>query len=69
MPVLLALIGIWYNNFFAAQSQAVLPYDNRLDRFPAYLQQLQMESSGKSVRMDGQAGTLRHRRGDLGRGR
>jgi len=53
MPVLLALIGIWYNNFFAAQSQAILPYDNRLDRFPAYLQQLQMESSGKSVRMDG----------------
>jgi glucose-6-phosphate isomerase len=53
MPVLLALIGIWYNNFFGAQSQAVLPYDNRLDRFPAYLQQLQMESSGKSVRMDG----------------
>ncbi len=53
MPVLLALIGIWYNNFFGAQTQAVLPYDNRLDRFPAYLQQLQMESSGKSVRMDG----------------
>lgn len=53
MPVLLAMIGIWYNNFFGAQSQAILPYDNRLDRFPAYLQQLQMESSGKSVRMDG----------------
>ena len=53
MPVLLALIGIWYNNFFGAESQAILPYDNRLDRFPAYLQQLQMESSGKSVRMDG----------------
>jgi glucose-6-phosphate isomerase len=53
MPVLLALLGIWYNNFFGAQSQAILPYDNRLERFPAYLQQLQMESSGKSVRMDG----------------
>ena len=53
MPVLLALIGIWYNNFFGAQSQVILPYDNRLDRFPAYMQQLQMESSGKSVRMDG----------------
>ena len=53
MPVLLALLGVWYNNFFGAQSQAILPYDNRLDRFPAYLQQLQMESSGKSVRMDG----------------
>jgi len=53
MPVLLALLGIWYNNFFGAESQAILPYTNRLDRFPAYLQQLQMESSGKSVRMDG----------------
>jgi glucose-6-phosphate isomerase len=53
MPVLLAVLSIWYNNFFGAQSQAILPYSNRLDRFPAYLQQLQMESSGKSVRMDG----------------
>jgi glucose-6-phosphate isomerase len=55
MPVTLALLGVWYNNFFGAESQAILPYDNRLDRFPAYLQQLQMESSGKSVRMDGKA--------------
>ncbi|NNL55461.1 MAG: glucose-6-phosphate isomerase, partial [Woeseia sp.] len=53
MPVLLALLGVWYNNFFGADSQVILPYDNRLERFPAYLQQLQMESSGKSVRMDG----------------
>ena len=53
MPVLLALIGIWYNNFFGAESHAIVPYDNRLDRFPAYLQQLQMESSGKCVRTDG----------------
>ena len=53
MPVLLAMLGIWYNNFFGAETHAILPYDNRLDRFPAYLQQLQMESSGKSVRMDG----------------
>ncbi len=53
MPVMLAMLGVWYNNFFGAQSQAILPYDNRLDRFPAYLQQLQMESSGKNVRMDG----------------
>ena len=53
MPVLLAMLGIWCNNFFGAETQAILPYDNRLDRFPAYLQQLQMESSGKSVRMDG----------------
>jgi len=55
MPVLLAMLGVWYNNFFGAQSQAILPYDNRLDRFPAYLQQLQMESSGKSVRTDGKS--------------
>ena len=53
MPMLLALIGVWYNNFFGAESQAILPYDNRLERFPAFLQQLQMESSGKSVRRDG----------------
>jgi glucose-6-phosphate isomerase len=53
MPVLLACVSNWYNNFFGAESQVILPYTNRLDRFPAYLQQLQMESSGKSVRMDG----------------
>jgi len=53
MPVMLAMISIWYNNFFGAESQAILPYDNRLDRFPAYLQQLQMESNGKGVRKDG----------------
>jgi glucose-6-phosphate isomerase len=53
MPVLLALIAVWNNNFLAAESQAILPYDNRLDRFPAFLQQLQMESNGKSVRKDG----------------
>ena len=53
MPILLALIGIWYNNFFGCESQAILPYTNRLNRFPAYLQQLQMESSGKNTRIDG----------------
>jgi glucose-6-phosphate isomerase len=53
MPVLLACVSNWYNNFFGAESHVILPYTNRLDRFPAYLQQLQMESSGKSVRMDG----------------
>ena len=53
IPVVLAMLGNWYNNFFGAEAQAILPYDNRLERFPAYLQQLQMESSGKSVRMDG----------------
>jgi len=53
MPVLLALIDIWNRNFLGAESQAILPYDNRLDRFPAFLQQMHMESSGKGVRIDG----------------
>ncbi len=53
MPVILALLGIWYNNFFGAQSYAVLPYDQYLARFPAYLQQLDMESNGKSVDREG----------------
>jgi glucose-6-phosphate isomerase len=52
-PVLLGLLAVWYRNFFGAQSQAVLPYSERLARFPAYLQQLTMESNGKSVRLDG----------------
>ncbi|MBB5914605.1 glucose-6-phosphate isomerase [Nocardia transvalensis] len=52
-PVLLGLIGVWYSNFFGAESRAVLPYSNDLSRFPAYLQQLTMESNGKSVRADG----------------
>ncbi len=52
-PALLGLIGLWYNNFFGAQSRAVLPYSNDLSRFAAYLQQLTMESNGKSVRADG----------------
>ncbi|MDY6843242.1 MAG: glucose-6-phosphate isomerase [Thermodesulfobacteriota bacterium] len=53
IPVLLALIGIWYNNFFGAQTHAILPYDQYLHRFPAYLQQADMESNGKSVDKDG----------------
>ncbi|MGN9780714.1 glucose-6-phosphate isomerase [Nonomuraea sp. ZG12] len=53
MPVLLGLLGIWYTDFFDAQTRAVLPYSQRLHRFPAYLQQLTMESNGKSVRADG----------------
>ena len=53
MPVLLALIGIWYHNFFGAGSYAVEPYDQYMHRFPAYLQQLDMESNGKSVNRDG----------------
>jgi glucose-6-phosphate isomerase len=52
-PVLLGLIGLWYNNFFDAQTRAVLPYSNDMSRFAAYLQQLTMESNGKSVRADG----------------
>jgi glucose-6-phosphate isomerase len=54
LPVLLGVLGIWYDNFFGAQSHAVLPYDQYLSRFPAYLQQLDMESNGKSVTLDGQ---------------
>ena len=53
IPVLMALIGIWYHNFWGAQSHAVLPYDQYLHRFPAYLQQGDMESNGKSVDRDG----------------
>ena len=53
MPVLMALLGLWYNNFWDAQSYAVLPYEQRLSRFPAYLQQLDMESNGKGVMRDG----------------
>jgi glucose-6-phosphate isomerase len=52
-PALLGLIGLWYNNFFGAQTRAVLPYSNDMSRFAAYLQQLTMESNGKSVRADG----------------
>jgi glucose-6-phosphate isomerase len=55
LPVILGLLNVWYNNFFGAQTHAVLPYSHRLARFPAYLQQLTMESNGKSVRLDGSA--------------
>jgi glucose-6-phosphate isomerase len=53
LPVLLGLLTVWYANFFGAQTQAVLPYDQYLKRFPAYLQQLTMESNGKSVTLAG----------------
>jgi len=53
LPVLLGLVGLWYTDFLGAQSAAVLPYSHDLQRFPAYLQQLEMESNGKSVRTDG----------------
>jgi glucose-6-phosphate isomerase len=53
LPVLMGLLAIWYNDFFGAQTVAVLPYDQYLKRFPAYLQQLTMESNGKHVTLDG----------------
>ncbi|GAA1694897.1 glucose-6-phosphate isomerase [Microbacterium sediminicola] len=53
VPVLMGLLNVWYSNFLGAQSHAVLPYAQQLHRFPAYLQQLTMESNGKSVRWDG----------------
>ena len=53
LPVILGLLTVWYCDFFGAQTQAVLPYDQYLKRFPAYLQQLTMESNGKSVTLDG----------------
>jgi glucose-6-phosphate isomerase len=52
LPMLLGLLGVWYTDFFGAETVAVLPYDQYLERFPAYLQQLTMESNGKSVRLD-----------------
>lgn len=53
MPVILALIGVWYNNFFHVDSQVILPYDQGMARFPAYLQQADMESNGKFICRDG----------------
>ena len=55
IPVVLALIGIWYINFFGAETEAILPYDQYMHRFPAYFQQGNMESNGKSVDRAGQA--------------
>lgn len=53
IPVILALIGVWYNNFFGTESEAILPYDQYMHKFPAYLQQAYMESNGKSVDRNG----------------
>jgi glucose-6-phosphate isomerase len=53
LPVLMGLLAVWYNNFFGAQTVAVLPYEQYLKRFPAYLQQLTMESNGKHVTLEG----------------
>ena len=57
LPVLMALLGVWYSNFFGSQTVAVLPYEQYLKRFPAYLQQLTMESNGKHVTLEGTAVT------------
>ena len=53
IPVIMALLGIWYNNFFGAETHAILPYDQGLSRFPAYLQQADMESNGKFINREG----------------
>ncbi|HHG88918.1 MAG TPA: glucose-6-phosphate isomerase [Devosia sp.] len=58
LPVIMALIGIWHRNVWGFATQAILPYDQRLSRLPAYLQQLDMESNGKSTRLGGMAVTL-----------
>ena len=63
MPALLGLLGVWYNNLLGAQTHAVLPYSQYLHRFPAYLQQLTMESNGKSVHADGS--TVDHQTGEI----
>src|ERR1700683_727825 len=63
LPVLMGLLAIWYNDFFGAQTVAVLPYEQYLKRFPAYLQQLTMESNGKHVRLDGKK--VRHDTGPI----
>jgi glucose-6-phosphate isomerase len=55
LPMLLGLLSVWYNNFFGAQTLGIMPYAAHLARFPAYLQQLQMESNGKHVDLDGRA--------------
>jgi glucose-6-phosphate isomerase len=63
LPVLLGLLGVWYDNFFEAESHAILPYDQYLVRFSAYLQQLDMESNGKSVGLDGER--VQHQTGSI----
>ncbi len=67
LPVLMGLLAVWYNNFFGAQTVAVLPYEQYLKRFPAYLQQLTMESNGKHVTLEGTEVDLPNRPHLLGR--
>ena len=57
IPVILALIGVWYNNFFGAETEAILPYDQYMHRFPAYFQQGNMESNGKNIDRNGEGVT------------
>ena len=66
LPVLMGLLGIWYNNFLGAETVAVLPYEQYLKRFPAYLQQLTMESNGKHVTLNGTRSGLPDRADLLG---
>ena len=66
---MMALIGLWYTNFFGAQTEAILPYDQYMHRFAAYFQQGNMESNGKSVDRNGEAGRLCNRSCNLGRTR
>ncbi|CAO0831679.1 Glucose-6-phosphate isomerase [Streptomyces microflavus] len=68
-PLLLGLLGVWYGNFFDAQSHAVLPYSHYLSKFTAYLQQLDMESNGKSVDREGDRVRVADRAGRLGHAR
>ena len=67
LPVLMGLLAVWYNDFFGAQTVAMLPYEQYLKRFPAYLQQLTMESNGKHVTLDGTEVQLRYQPRLLGR--
>ena len=69
LPVLMGLLTVWYNNFFGAQTIGIMPYADNLERFPAYLQQLQMESNGKHVDLEGQTRELPDRSDHLGRAR
>ncbi len=69
LPVLMGLLCVWYGDFFGAQTVGVMPYSQYLKRFPAYLQQLTMESNGKHVTLERAAGRLRDRRDLLGRAR
>jgi glucose-6-phosphate isomerase len=59
LPVLMGLLAVWYGDFFGAQTIGVMPYEQYLKRFPAYLQQLTMESNGKHVTLDGATSTTR----------